>query len=943
LLISHDPNASAKLTSRADLDREVCRLLEAAKPFLRDRSVPTDRRARVDLCGEWLFAESGGPEQSDAGYRPVNVPHYHDFDRGCYRRRVEAPIVGDGLIWLCFEAVDYEAEIWIDGAPIGRHAGYFAAFRFDITQRAKKRGPHQLDVSVRRAADRTAGWEHIMYAVNAGDAHGKGMGSVVDGRHMAGAGLLGRVWIEITPETYLADVYVQGDPISKTAHVEAKVAGADGATSLRARVLPRNVDAGEGHDETRLDLQEPRQAHLAVPAPGAQEWTPDAPALYWLVLELLDHGEIVDAQVVSFGFRSVEWAADGGVLLNGRPFFLRGTASLGDLWSAGWAGDEPKVIDGLLRMKALFANVVRIHVHAPARLVYECADRVGLCLYQDAPLQWHCFAPAPDLEAGLGQVAEMARRLSSHPSVIVHSICNEMHMHTPFHAADRVYLERAHQRICSIPHSFLVVQDHNGPDRPALPVTSFHEYPGYFDRTVRWASLSDELPTDRRAIMSEYGGGSFTSWPAMRETARAHGEADALPAAPDGPWTVEQMPDHRLGVMLRKAQRVVGRHRSWRGYHEATQIQQAATLAFRTGFYRRHRRRIAGAIQQFFQNPTAHLYNPWVDLALIDHLGEPSRGYYALREAFRPLALDLVCGARRGSPGQRLLFAFWLYNDYAHPVTNGVIHWSWVELSDAGAVHDEGATTFDAIEGDASVLLETREVTVPEVAPGMTLALQAQLRLEGATWCSRLHHVEVAAAPRPYSGDVYFLGDAVEAQRKLSGYGCRVAPFSPGAAPTAPVIVAPGIPLSEEERKTLRDFASSEGRVILLERPPGEDLAWIRHDQPWRVVTTPMICDLAQPEASLVDEGLDLAALTDWSTNDGRVVEWPLLAANSRKSPRWAACGDSLQYSAIHEVPMDHGSMVVCQMVVWRALGVEPSAWRLLRYMLSRPARTGMP
>ena len=60
-----------------------------------------------------------------------------------YRRkfadpRVDAPEGNPQHARLCFAAVDYFADVWLNDELLGHHEGYFAPFGFDVTDRLQK-------------------------------------------------------------------------------------------------------------------------------------------------------------------------------------------------------------------------------------------------------------------------------------------------------------------------------------------------------------------------------------------------------------------------------------------------------------------------------------------------------------------------------------------------------------------------------------------------------------------------------------------------------------------------------------------------------------------------------------------------------------------------------------------------------------------------------------
>ena len=54
------------------------------------------------------------------------------------RSRVDAPDGNPQRARLCFAAVDYFADVWLNDELLGHHEGYFAPFGFDVTDRLRK-------------------------------------------------------------------------------------------------------------------------------------------------------------------------------------------------------------------------------------------------------------------------------------------------------------------------------------------------------------------------------------------------------------------------------------------------------------------------------------------------------------------------------------------------------------------------------------------------------------------------------------------------------------------------------------------------------------------------------------------------------------------------------------------------------------------------------------
>lgn len=72
-----------------------------------------------------------------------------------YRRSFEIPSSWRGKrVLLHFGAVDWQADVWVDGAKVGTHTGGFTPFSFDITEALARGKEHEISVRVWDPTDR---------------------------------------------------------------------------------------------------------------------------------------------------------------------------------------------------------------------------------------------------------------------------------------------------------------------------------------------------------------------------------------------------------------------------------------------------------------------------------------------------------------------------------------------------------------------------------------------------------------------------------------------------------------------------------------------------------------------------------------------------------------------------------------------------------------------
>ncbi|KAA9153646.1 hypothetical protein F6B41_07080 [Microbacterium lushaniae] len=930
-----DFDTPAAITTRAELDAEVERLrsevpaavIENERPL---RTVHPLTQWRVRACAE----HPGDPAAADdSDFAPVTLPHSTE-DAYLHFRAETTASDSAWAEWAVLRVVrpDYEAVVYVDGRVAGRRRGYLGTLEVEFDARHER----QIDIVIRRAHD-SYRWSGESEGENFGDAHGKGLGSVVADAVTAGAAL-DAVELELRPPAHLS--YVAADARADgTADITVDVAG-DGTEGLSLVVTVTTAD-GDAVAQQRHDVTGAR-TFVPLSAAGITPWSPADPVLYRLTVQVWSGDELVDEIRRPMGFRTFQRDADGSLSLNGAPVLLRGTTTIGCVWDASREGRDEDVIRQLLIVKALFGNILRVHVAVPPARVFELADRVGVMIYQDGPFQWHCFASREaDLEEELLQVEELARTVAGHPSVVVVSVPNEMHMKVPFHDADTAFVERAADVLREHVPGAVHLQDWSGGTRPRTLPQAVHDYPGYFYATTGALTgvfddpANEQVDPGVRAIVSEYGGGVVPSWEAMKRTQDAHarrGETISLPPTEDDRWTAEASLYEMTGEMVRTHQRVVGWRESFSEYRRASGEAQSRVLTRQTGRMRRDRQHVSGVIHHYLQNPGDVWYNPWVDLHVIDNAGELTGGFSALRDALRPVSLEVTGLPHRAYGGSTLTPEIWVCNDLPAEIAVDV---EWTARTEDGEIL-VAETVAARLDAGSAVAVARPEVVLPVGNRVAAVVLTARVRLEGRAWVEATEWIQVHPAAPTWEGEVDVLGD-------LDGFIERAGAWLPRLRPYAadnahPVVVTPDVALTADVIGELR-AASDRGRiVVLLERRPGDDLGWIgKHIE--LAVTGDQPVEVANVELSMRDSGLTTDDLSRWATPDGRVLTNPLMGIDRRGTPAWARCGHGLQMSAIQEASRLGGLVLVCQLLVWSTLAHEPMAARVLQALLAAPYR----
>ncbi len=287
-----------------------------------------------------------------------------------YERRFTVPAGWrQGALLLHFGAVDWEADIYLNGIRVGGHKGGYTAFSIDIAPYLT-RGEQTLAVRVTDPTDRGT------------QPRGKQVTEARTIWYTPVTGIWQTVWLEPVPESRIAALRTTPDIDTKSLTVEAVTVGVRPGDIVGVTLR----DNGRTVAEARAAAGEPLRLTLS----DMKLWTPDTPVLYDLEATLLRGGKPVD-RVGSYAAMRKNSTVRGkeGFLrlqLNDRECFQFGPLDQG-WWPDGLytaPTDEALVYD-IVKTKELGFNMIRKHVKVePERWYWHC-DRLGILVWQDMP------------------------------------------------------------------------------------------------------------------------------------------------------------------------------------------------------------------------------------------------------------------------------------------------------------------------------------------------------------------------------------------------------------------------------------------------------------------------------------------------------------------------------------------------------------------------------
>jgi hypothetical protein len=380
----------------------------------------------VGQAERWFLAPRAEAKQTKVPWIIQDVfPNYHGV--AWYWRDFIAPAnphPGGRCLVRCW-AVDYKADVWLNGSPAGSHEGGESLFTLDVTEVIKPGATNRLAVRVLNPTHTP-----IDGIVLNQTAHRNKALPYTSGSAWNQGGIMDSVELLLVPAVRIEDVFVRPDwrtgdiqvqaalrnASPKTVRVQLDLAtapAAEGRTLAGARV-ERDLESGSTLLEARLQV------------PDHRLWELNSPFLYRLTARAAAAGsDSFDEASTRWGFRDFRFA-DGYFRLNGRRLFLR-SSHTGNCCPIGLElpSDPDWLRRDLLNVKVMGFNCLRFISGVAKRYQLDLCDEIGLLVYEEAYASW-CLGDSPRMAGRYDEsLLGMVQRDRNHPSVAMWGLLNE--------------------------------------------------------------------------------------------------------------------------------------------------------------------------------------------------------------------------------------------------------------------------------------------------------------------------------------------------------------------------------------------------------------------------------------------------------------------------------------------------------------------------------------
>jgi beta-glucuronidase len=393
-------------------------------------------------------------------------------------------------LFLYFGAINYKAEVYLNGTKLGVHEGGFTPFNFEVTDILKS-SDNYLVVKVDN--------KRLKEAVPTSNTDWWNYG-----------GITRDVTLIEEPSTFIEDFTCQlkkGNANTITGSVKLN------NSSATEKVI---ISIPELKIERTFTPNSAGYIQFEINAKKIQYWSPEFPKLYKVFIKT-QYQTLKD----DIGFRTIVTIGPR-ILLNGKPVFLRGISIHEENAMRGArAYNDADALVSLTWAKELGCNYVRLAHYPHNENMIKMADRMGMMVWEEIPVYWTIdFTNEATLINAKHQLGEVIARDKNRAAVIIWSMANE----TPVSDARNAFLINLISHTKSLDSTRLLsaaLEIHGDASKPGisilddkigayLDILALNQYTGWYGGSLEDAPDAKwEIDYNKPVVVSEFGGGAL--------------------------------------------------------------------------------------------------------------------------------------------------------------------------------------------------------------------------------------------------------------------------------------------------------------------------------------------------------------------------------------------------------------------------------------------------
>jgi beta-glucuronidase len=387
-------------------------------------------------------------------------------------------------LFLYLGAINYKADVYLNGKKLGTHEGGFTPFNYEVTSIVKPKDNY-LVIKV----DNTRHKEDV---------------PTINTDWWNYGGITRDVTLIEEEASFVEDYNIQLKKNNKDLISGfIKINNFDASQNQAAISIPElkiNYKGKVGADGI---------VNFEIPVKKILYWSPENPKLYEVTIDY--NGQKLKDNI---GFRTIE-TQGAKILLNGKPIFLRGISIHEENAKGGRANSEEDALRLLHWAQELGCNYVRLAHYPHNENIIRMADKLGLMVWEEIPVYWTVeFTNKNTYKNAEDQLTAAITRDKNRACIIIWSMANE----TPVSDARNTFITNLANHTRELDNTRLIsaallthskngvgmIDDEIG---KVLDIIAFNQYLGWYGGNLEDAEkIMWKTPYDKPVIVSEFGG-----------------------------------------------------------------------------------------------------------------------------------------------------------------------------------------------------------------------------------------------------------------------------------------------------------------------------------------------------------------------------------------------------------------------------------------------------
>ncbi|MFV5700350.1 glycoside hydrolase family 2 TIM barrel-domain containing protein [Flavobacterium sp. XS2P12] len=387
--------------------------------------VQAQSRTKVNFGFDWEFKRE---EKTASDWEKITIPHTAKIEplvvnnqfqgTSWYQKKFKVGNFKNKKVFLYFEGVMQEADVWVNDQKVTNHKGGYLPFMADVTAFLKPKKDNIIKVKVNNEDNpeflpgkplKDLDFNYYggiyrnvyliktdkLYITNAVQADKKASGGIyVNFNDVNKNSALGTVQVHLKNEFAVAkDISLQFILTNKKGE----------KLEFKSEVFAIKSNSDKGITQ-KIVVKNPKL------------WSISNPNLYNLEVQVISNNKMIDSYSEKVGIRKSE-IKDDGYYLNDEKLYITGTNEHQEYPYLGYAISDESQYRDAVKIKNAGFDFVRLSHYPHAEAFLNACDELGI-LVMNSLTGWQFFGNETFQKNAIKDIRDMARRDRNHPSII---------------------------------------------------------------------------------------------------------------------------------------------------------------------------------------------------------------------------------------------------------------------------------------------------------------------------------------------------------------------------------------------------------------------------------------------------------------------------------------------------------------------------------------------